>query len=730
MRYEDFLESKTAKVEACGIEPGAVNSLLFGWQSDIVKWALRRGRAALFEDCGLGKTFQQVEWIRQSAAGARGLIVAPLSVAQQTIEEARKLGAEVVYKAEPDSTTGIWITNYQRLHKFVGAELAAIVLDESSILKSLDGKARTLLLEEFTSVPYRLCCTATPAPNDLTELANHAQFLGAMDRAEMLATFFVHDSERSGDDGWRLKGHAKEHFWRWVAQWAVYLRRPSDLGYPDGAFQLPALNIYQDVVESNFIPDGHLFPGLNGGIQGRTEARRKTIEARWQRASEIVQANGAQWLVWCGLNDEGRELAKALGDDCVLIEGATTDKKKVEFEQAWRVGQVKTLISKPSIFGFGLNWQHCHKVLYLGLDDSFEKWYQSVRRCWRFGQERDVDVVVVTSDAESQIVDNVRRKERQASELAQGIVDAMKDAQVENVLGGISKKEAYKVKTTTGEGWEMKLGDCVERIKEIETASVGLSVFSPPFAQLYTYSASERDLGNSKNYEQFFYHFDFLIPELLRVTKPGRRCCVHVQQVALTLVRDGVIGVKDFRADVVRAFVNRGWIYDNEVVIDKDPQAQAIRTKAKSLMFVTKNKDSAWSRPALADYILLFRAPGENAEPIKTDVSNEEWIEFARPIWYGIKESDTLNYQVARENEDERHICPLQLGTIERCVRLWSNAGDVVLSPFAGIGSEGHVGLQHGRRFIGIELKESYFNQAVKNLKAAVLQESLFTEVA
>lgn len=284
------------------------------------------------------------------------------------------------------------------------------------------------------------------------------------------------------------------------------------------------------------------------------------------------------------------------------------------------------------------------------------------------------------------------------------------------------------MKTEVGDGWEMKLGDCVERIKEIETASVGLSVFSPPFAHLYTYSASDRDMGNSKDDDQFFKHFGFLIPELLRVTKPGRRCCVHVQQIALTLSRDGVIGVKDFRADVVRAFVERGWIYDNEVVIDKDPQAQAIRTKAKALMFVQKNKDSAWSRPAMADYVLLFRAPGENLEPIKTDVTNEEWIEFARPIWYGIKESDTLNIQAARENQDERHICPLQLGTIERCVRLWSNTGDLVLSPFAGIGSEGYVSLQFNRRFVGIELKESYFKQAVKNLKAAIVQDSLFAE--
>ncbi|MDD5534005.1 MAG: site-specific DNA-methyltransferase [Syntrophales bacterium] len=277
-----------------------------------------------------------------------------------------------------------------------------------------------------------------------------------------------------------------------------------------------------------------------------------------------------------------------------------------------------------------------------------------------------------------------------------------------------------------GNGWTMKLGDCVERIIDIKTDSVGLSVFSPPFAALYTYSASPRDMGNSKDYDQFFKHFRFLIPELLRVTMPGRRSCVHVQQVTTTKATHGVIGWRDFRADVVRNFIECGWVYDGEVVIDKDPQAQAIRTKSKALMFVQKNKDSAWSRPAMADYILLFRKDGENAEPVKTDVTNEEWILWARPVWYNIRESDTLNAKEARSEKDEKHIAPLQLETIERCVRLWSNAGDTVLSPFAGIGSEGYVSLKLDRNFIGIELKPEYFSVAVKNLGRARSQSKLF----
>lgn len=279
--------------------------------------------------------------------------------------------------------------------------------------------------------------------------------------------------------------------------------------------------------------------------------------------------------------------------------------------------------------------------------------------------------------------------------------------------------QPYVTDEASGDAWTLMMGDSCERLAEIEANSVDLSVYSPPFASLYTYSPSDRDLGNSSTDDEFFDHYRFIIEEVLRVTKPGRNSCVHVQQVTLSKANHGFVGMKDFRGDVIRAHQEAGWIFYGEVTVNKDPQAQAIRTKAHCLMFQTLRRDSAANRPALADYLLIFKKPGDNETVITPDVTNEEWIEWAHPVWWNIRESDTLNYQTAREEQDERHICPLQLGFIDRCVRLWSNPGETVLSPFAGIGSEGHVSVLRKRRFIGIELKPSYWNSATLNLRKA-----------
>ena len=360
-------------------------------------------------------------------------------------------------------------------------------------------------------------------------------------------------------------------------------------------------------------------------------------------------------------------------------------------------------------------------MVFVGLGDSYEQYYQCIRRCWRFGQSRPVTARIVLTDMETEIHENVLRKEAQAAEMAEELLANVIEFEREEIAETQANFE-YAEDTVRGDGYVMMLGDSAEKLREIDDESIGLSVFSPPFISLYTYSPTERDLGNCRTEDEFFGHFGFIIDELLRVTMPGRNCCVHVAQVPAMLSRDGYIGLKDFRGQTIQAFEARGWIYHGEVCIDKDPQVQAVRTKAKALLFVQLRKDSSWLRPALADYILVFRKPGENPVPIQPDITNDEWIEWARPIWYGIRETDTLNAADATEAEDERHICPLQLGTIERCIKLWSNPGELILSPFAGIGSEGYVALKTGRQFVGIELKPSYWRTACRNLERALTE--------
>ena len=717
MSYETFLREKLPRHQPSGFEPAAIHEILYPFQAAITRWATRMGCAAVFADCGLGKTFIQLEWARlvQERAGRPVLIVAPLCVVAQTIEEASRIGLDVRRVVKP-SEDALQITNYERLKAFLDADYGGLVLDESSILKSIDGKTRTLILTAFGGIPYRLACTATPSPNDISEIGNHAQFCGVLSRAEMLATYFVHIDGQH----WRLKSHAQGAFWAWLASWSVFVRAPSDIGFEDDGYVLPPLSIEQEVVHASL---GEPEPGMilalpKPGIQGRRQARKASLSERVSAAAaRIKREPDEQWLVWCGLNAEGRELKAKLGEACVLVEGADKPADKIKREARWRAGDVRVLISKPSIFGFGMNWQHCARVIFLGLGDSYEQYYQAIRRTWRFGQERRVHCYIIVSDLETEVLANVKRKQKQATEMAAKVIAGMGDIEKRAVRGKAPPAVPYETRQESSRDWVLRQGDCIERIGEIADGTVGLSVFSPPFAALYTYTASPRDLGNCRGYDAFFEHYRMLLPELLRVTMPGRRCCTHVQQIAMKKVTDGVIGWRDFRADVVREMVQAGWIYDGEVVIDKCPQAQAIRTHSKALLFAQLHKDSSWCRPAMADYILLFRAPGENPEAVKPDVNNEEWIQWAHPVWYGIRESDTLKVAEARDEKDERHICPLQLGTIERCVRLWSNPGDVVFSPFAGIGSEGFVALKHGRRFEGIELKRSYYEVAARNLR-------------
>ena len=724
--YVTFLAGKRRIAQSLGpiVAPEAVHPTLFPFQRSLVCWAVRKGRAALFADTGLGKTFMQLEWAR--LLGRPTLIVAPLSVARQTSREAEKLGTHVRYSRGGDREALIEVTNYEMLDHFDPAGYEAVVLDESSILKAVDGRTRTRIIEMFRDTPYRLACTATPAPNDLAEIGNHAEFLGVASQVEMLAEFFIHDSGGAGDrSGWRLKGHAEREFYRWMASWSMSVRRPSDIGFADDGYLLPPLTVEPHFVHADYVPEGQLIFGGLKGITDRAAVRKATAGDRIARTVELVNGTPGQWIVWHGLNDEGEALIQAI-PDAVLVEGSQSPEDKAAALERFQDGEVRVLVTKPRIAGFGMNFQNAHQMAFVGLSDSWEQYYQSIRRCWRFGQEHPVTAHIVLSDAESAIYENVMSKEEEARRMSDNLMAAVADFERMDLEGDADRNE-YRTSEATGAGWRMLLGDSTERIKELPDASVDFSVFSPPFSSLFTYSPSDRDLGNSRDDEQFWTHFRFIIADLLRVLKPGRNLAVHVQQIPRTVARDGFTGLKDFRGDTIRAFEGEGWQYHGEVCIDKDPQAQAIRTKAKGLLFVQKERDRSWLRPAFADYILVFRKPGENAVPIRDDqVSNEDWISWARPIWYGIRESDTLNAAEGRDDRDEKHIAPLQLETIRRCILLWSNVGELVFSPFGGIGSEGFVAVQQNRRYLGIELKPSYFEAACRNLQRAEGQMELW----
>jgi hypothetical protein len=423
MSYADFLAAKQRQHGMHGITctPGDVNPALHDWQREIVAWAVRKGRAALWEDTGLGKTFQQIEWARLSAPGGRALIVAPLAVCQQTIREGAKLGVTLRYLREDDEAPGLIVTNYEMADRFDPATLDAVVLDEASILKQSDGKTRTKLITWFAPVRARLSCTATPAPNDPEELTNQAEFLGVMPRVEMLAAYFIHD-----DTGWRLKRHAVAPMYRWMTSWAVALRRPSDIGYRDDGYILPPLNVIPEIVHVEMdAPEGELFRADIGGVGGRAKVRKQTLDERVQRAVDLVKDEPDEpWLLWAGLNAEADALAAGI-PGAVNVEGSWKPEDKAAALLDFADGKIRYLVTKPSIASMGLNYQHCARMAFVGLSDSFEAYYQCMRRSWRYGQKRPVNAHIVLSQLEGLIASNIQRKERQTSRMVDGLVAAM-----------------------------------------------------------------------------------------------------------------------------------------------------------------------------------------------------------------------------------------------------------------------------------------------------------------
>jgi DNA modification methylase len=718
------------------VDESDINPQLFDFQRAIVAWACAKGRAAIFADCGLGKTPMQLEWARLVCERHGGivLIVAPLAVAEQTAREGEKFGVPVnVCRTGADVTLGVNITNYEMLQHFQPDTLAGVVLDESSILKSYMGVTKRDLVDRFADVPYRLCCTATPSPNDHMELLNHAEFLGVMRSSEALSVWFINDTSTTGT--YRLKKHAEADFWRWCSTWAAALNHPSDIGFPDDGFVLPPLTVDRHIVETDPTAQAgeQLFRAPDLSATGYHKEKRLSADARAAKVAEIVAAAGGQVAVWCETNYEA-DAVTALLSDAVEVRGSDKSERKVAAALGFASGEIRCLVSKPSIFGFGLNFQGCHEVVFCGLSYSFESYYQAVRRFWRFGQDAPVHVHVVIGDGEVPVLESVLGKEAEHDIMKASMAEAMRTDL--NARAGHRFTLDGTVYSDSGDNWQLYRGDSVEVIKEIDDDSVGLSVFSPPFSGLYIYSDNLRDMGNTASDAEFFEHFAYMLPDLYRITMPGRMAAVHCKQLVNYKGRDGAAGLRDFRGDIIRAMQSAGFVYHSEVTIWTDPVHEMQRTKSHGLLYKQLRKDSTYSRQGLPEYLCIFRKwAEEDASPVehtRDEFPLDQWQEWASPVWMDVRRTDVLNAKIARDDRDEKHICPLQLSVIERAVRLWTNPGDLVFSPFAGIGSEGHEAVRLGRRFVGIELKESYWKTACKNLRDAersLDEQSLFSGV-
>lgn len=442
MNYADFINRKAKTDQATGlIDVPALNPMLHQHQADMVRWALRRGRAAIFADCGLGKGPMQMEWATRQPHEC--IIAAPLAVAHQFVREAKKFGTDLAYaKDQSGITKRITVTNYERLENFHIDQFGAVALDESSILKNSSGAYSTWMIDAFKNTPFRLCSSATPAPNDVMELGTQAEFLGVMTRGEMLAMYFTHDG---GDTSkWRVKGHAQAAFWSWMASWAVMIRKPSDLGYSDEGFILPPLHMHEKSVSVSSPTSGFLFAVEAQTLQERQQARRDSISDRVKACADIVNGSDKPFLVWCNLNGESEALTAAI-PGAVEVTGSDSDEHKEKAIEGFMNGSIRVLVSKPKIMGLGLNFQHCADMAYVGLSDSYEQLYQSIRRCWRFGQTKPVNVHIITAETEGAVVSNIKRKEREAEDTYNRMIEHMKDLNAAALHGQtVRNKSDYK----------------------------------------------------------------------------------------------------------------------------------------------------------------------------------------------------------------------------------------------------------------------------------------------
>ncbi len=716
MNYNQFLKTKKKRFISSGfnIEDDNINKHLFEFQKYVLKIALAKGRFALFEDTGLGKTLQQLEWAYQVTehTNKRVLILAPLAVVEQTKRESKKFSIDL---------SNIDITNYDQLKNIDTSVYSGVVLDESSILKGRDGKLSRLIIDSFKLTPYKLACSATPSPNDHMELGQHSEFLGAMTYMEMLAMFFVHDGGETSK--WRLRKHAKDNFWKYVCTWSISIDNPRTLGFNGDGYDLPEIEFIEHTipVENNTMT---LFNDVAVSATDLHRDLKRSFDKRIEKTMELVNNSDEQWIIWTLRNNEADKLKRVI-DESVNVQGSDTAQFKADNLNGFARKEFKVLITKTSIASFGMNYQNCFNMVFTSYDFKFEAFYQAVRRSYRFGQTKKVKVHLLVPESQMNVRKTILEKGKRHKEMIHEMAKYSNETNYKTNKSNfmISNKE---VKT---DDYHLINGDCVQEIKKIEEGSADLILFSPPFAELYVYSDKSEDMGNVSNYKEFEKHFRYLVPQLKRVLKPGRICAIHCMDLPIQKGKEGYIGLRDFSGMLIDWFQKEGFIYHAKTTIWKNPVTEMQRTKALGLLHKTIKKDSAMSRVGIPDYILFFRNAGDNETPIQhQDIDSnlpnylpvDLWQKYASPVWMDVDYRRTLQYRSARDGNDEKHIAPLQLDTIERIIHLYSNEGETILSPFGGIGSEGFQAIKMNRKSISIELKESYFKINAKNHKDVV----------
>jgi DNA modification methylase len=716
MDYKEFLETKKKSFVESGFEinESELNTNLFDFQKYAVITALRKGRFALFFDCGLGKTLMQLSWSDAvyNYTNRKVLILAPLAVVEQTKLESIKFGI---------SLDCFDITNYDQLKNIDVSIYSGVVLDESSILKGRDGKLSNMIIDLFKNTPYKLACTATPSPNDHMELGQHSEFLGAMSYLEMLAMYFVHDGGETSK--WRLRKHAKDSFWKYVCTWSMACDNPKTLGFNHVGYDLPEIEFIEHFIEVENNTD-NLFGDVAISATDLHKDLNRSFDERVKKTIELVSENDKQFIIWGLKNSETDTIVKLI-DNAVNVQGSDSPEYKAKHLNGFARKEFKTLVTKTSIASFGMNYQQCDQMIFMSYDFKFEAFYQAVRRCYRFGQTNKVTIHILVPKSQLNVRKSIIEKHQRHIEMIQEMAKYSSESNYK------SAKSKFKVvnKEIKTNNYHLINGDCVQETKKLPDNCADIVVFSPPFAELYVYSDKEEDMGNVANYKQFEEHFKFLIPELKRTLKNGRICAIHCMDLPIQKGKEGYIGLRDFSGMLIDWFQENGFIYHSRATIWKNPVTEMQRTKALGLLHKTIKKDSCMTRVGIPDYILFFRNEGDNEIPIThqdTDPTKRDylpvdlWQKYASPVWNDIDYSRTLQYRSGRDGNDEKHICPLQLDTIERILHLYSNEGETVLSPFGGIGSEGFSALKMNRKSISIELKESYFTINAKNHKSCI----------